>query len=644
MISNEIYLKNMRALWRVDPQLAWQIDEYGEPKRVVLEASRNGPVTACVPDDQGRKVYLHSRYDPVGEAKRLVDSLDSAESACYVLNGLGLGYHLLALFDKTDGDAFLIVGEPDFDMLAAAFFSVDLSRVIEGERCIFMTQVQKNYMHKRLELCNTTMMLGTQFVTHPPSERLQGEFHQALRASLRDYIAYSRMTIMTLVANARITCKNIANNLPTYLSTPPIDILRQRFAGKPAVVISAGPSLRKNIDQLAGLQDRAVLIAVQTMLKPLLGRGIKPHFVTSLDFHEVSRNFFEGVDSKDLADIHLVAEPKATWHVIDVYKGMISLLDNSFARMCVGDALASRDGLVAGATVAHLSYYLAEYLGCDPIIFVGQDLAYTDHLFYTPGVAVYETWRPDLNRFCSIEMKDWEHIVRRRNILRKVKDVHGHEIYTDDTLFTYLEQFEKDFAGARARVIDATEGGAYKRGTTVMTLAEAARQFCPERLPESCFAYRRQAAWWNDSRLKPAVRELNRRVEDVTYFRDRSKECVDVLKEMMQLTDKPAEFNRKLARVDDLRAQIGRHEATYQLVNQMAPLAELRRYSADRKMDSGSARGEEKARRQLFRDIEFVSSMIEAADIALEILREAIERTEKTIAAGGPIGPQGGTA
>ncbi len=261
-----------------------------------------------------------------------------------------------------------------------------------------------------------------------------------------------------------------------------------------------------------------------------------------------------------------------------------SLLDNEFARACVGDALAARDGLRAGATVAHLSYNLAEYLGCDPIIFIGQDLAYSDHVFYAPGVAIHETWRSDLNRFCTMEMKEWERIIRRRPILRRVPDVHGQEIYADETLFTYLEQFEKDFAAARGRVIDATEGGARKRGTTPMPLAEAAETFCSKPIPPERFAYRRELAWRDPSRLRAGRDEMAQRVEEVTWLRDRSRECLDVLRELRGLTDRPAEFNRKLARVDDLRARINQHERVYQLVSQMAQLAELRRFSADRRI------------------------------------------------------------
>ncbi len=96
-----------------------------------------------------------------------------------MLSGLGLGHHLPILFDRTHGEALLVVCEPDLDVLAAAMFSVDFSRVIEGDRCLFLTRADKNVVHRKLEGCTALVMLGTQFVTHAPSERRQPQFHQA---------------------------------------------------------------------------------------------------------------------------------------------------------------------------------------------------------------------------------------------------------------------------------------------------------------------------------------------------------------------------------------------------------------------------------------------------------------------------------
>ena len=38
-------------------------------------------------------------------------------------------------------------------------------------------------------------------------------------------------------------------------------------------------------------------------LKPLLERGIRPHFVTALDYHEISERFYEGLTPEDVAGV-----------------------------------------------------------------------------------------------------------------------------------------------------------------------------------------------------------------------------------------------------------------------------------------------------------------------------------------------------
>src|SRR6185312_1215915 len=175
---------------------------------------------------------------------------------------------------------------------------------------------------------------------------------------------------------------------------------------------------------------------------------------------------------------HLVAEAKANWNVLDVFQGSMSLTHNDFAAKLLRNVFPATMGLKAGATVAHLSFYLAEFLGCAPIILVGQDLGFVDGLYYKPGTAIHETWGVELGRFNTLETKEWERIVRSRSILRKIPDIHGHPMYTEEQFFVYLQQFERDFAASRCRVIDATEGGAKKQGVTVMTLRDAIDQFC----------------------------------------------------------------------------------------------------------------------------------------------------------------------
>jgi hypothetical protein len=271
-------------------------------------------------------------------------------------------------------------------------------------------------------------------------------------------------------------------------------------------------------------------------------------------------------------------------------------------------------------------------MGCDPVVLVGQDLGYTDHVYYTPGTAMHDLWRPDINRFSTMEMKEWERIVRTRKILMKVKDIHGRDIYTDEQLFTYLQQFEGDFAMVPGRVIDATEGGVRKSNTRIMTLAEVAEQYCREPIPPERFAYRSGLNWDDRARLEPARRELKRRLADTQQMAQTCRRMIEVLKELTGLLDNPQSFNKRLKEVDRLRAEVRKQEHTYRLLSAVSQLAELQRFSADRRLELAGAGGKERAKGQLERDISYVQAVLEGADILREILEESLGRFDAAIA------------
>jgi len=625
-VGNEMFLHNMRALWKQDPHLALRVDAVDDQDRFAVEPTRSGSWTVKVPTPSGLSTYLHSRYDPVAEARKLADSVPIEDRFCFVVLGMGLGHHLKALFERLKGDAFIICVEPSIPLVATALCTTDLTDMITSRRLFILTDADKARIHERLKDHNTLMMLGAQFVQHPPSMQVMGESTGPICQMITEFVAFTRMSLATLVGNSKITCRNIAMNLVHYVTTPPIDILRDRFAGNPAVVISAGPSLRNNIAKLTDLKGKAVLCAVQTTLKPLMQRGIVPDFVTSLDFHEMSQKFFEDVGN--LSDVHLVAEPKATWGVLDNYPGPVSVLESNWARLLIGDELAARGGLKAGATVAHLAFYLAVHMGCDPIIFVGQDLAFTGHVFYVPGVEIHHAWRSEINRFNTMEMKEWDRIARNRPILRKTTGIDGQELYTDELLFTYLEQFEKDIAEVPATVINATEGGAHIRGTTPMTLREAAERFCEAPIDRERFAYRKTTRWRDDARLEAARKEMAARIKELDGVTTLCEEMRLLLKELKGMTGDPARFNKRLIRVDELRVKVQHESRAYRIVNQACQLAEFRRYSADRKLGLVDTDDVERAKRQIARDLEFVTGVRDGAEEVKPMLTDALKRLE----------------
>ena len=632
---NPVFIRNMTQLWRHDPRLAQRLDELPLDAGLDVQPSRKGPPTACVHTAEGRTLYLHSRYDPQREAADFCETIAHDNAYTVVLSGLGLGYHVKALVEMLGEEVVILVSEPDLVTIKTALEQTDLSKELAGGRVEIITSVERNTLHERLQRHSTMLMLGTVLLVPPVAREHGADFHNACRQSILDFTAFARMSLVTLLRNAEITARNVANNLPTYVATPPADLLRRKFTGCPAILVAAGPSLARNIHQLKTLRDQAVLIAAQTTLRLLLSEGIVPHFVTSLDFSELSRQFFEGVDLPD--DLVLVAEPKATWHVIDTFRGTpamaghrVVLLDNEFAHRCIGDELAKRTPMEPGATVMHLAFYLAQWLGCDPIIFVGQDLAFTGHCYYAPGVPMHRAWYPELGRFSTLEMKEWERVVRQGNTLRKVKDLTGRDIYTDEQLFTYLMQFERDFARSAACVVDATEGGARKTGAVVMSLREAAERYCREALPCRCFDYL-QARWYQPDRLTAAREALAGRLEELAEFRRLCLETQEILTELRGLLDRREEFNRRMVRVDELRTLVQEHEVVFRMVRDVSQVGELQKFAADRRIAGDSVKGTVLADRQLQRDQAFLASLLEGCGRLERILEGAVARFDEAI-------------
>ena len=604
-------LKNLAALWAADAELAAALEALHPVAPYPVEPSKAGPPTIAVPADGGGKaIYLHSRYQPVEEANRLVEAVTPEKSLAFYVHGFGLGYHVEALFERAGDEAMLVVFEPDLRLLWTALGQRDFSRMIESRRLMIVHKPDKSDLFMRLTPHAALISVGAESIIHPPSLQVAGEFHRQVQTWLSDFASFSRTSLNTLVLNSRRTAENIARNIGWYVATPSLSRLENRHKGEPAVIVSAGPSLRKNIHLLQGLQDKAVLVAVQTTLKPLLEKGVRPHFVTSLDYHDICTRFFEKLPAG--LETELVAEPKAASAIFDLYPGPSSLLGNDFADSLLREMKLPKARLPSGATVAHLAYYLAEHLGCDPIVFVGQDLGFSDGLCYAPGTSYDDVWRPELSRFCTVEMKQWEQIARERFILRRIPDHRGRPMYTEERLFSYLQQFERDFARSRARVIDATEGGAAKRGATPMTLADVITEFCPRPLRTQGVPVESAGLRWD--RLSEAIECLRRRAAEAERVEQLSRETLPLLEEIRDHVDDQPRVNHAISRIDALRARMNELGATYDLVTQLTQSTELRRFQADRKLSASKGiDANERQRRQVARDIDNVRGVMDAA-------------------------------
>ncbi len=603
--NNTLLPENLAALWAVDHALAARLDALADDDAIALEPAKSGAMTAAVTPEGGRSIYLHSRYDPIDEAARQTARVPADRLEIFLL-GLGLGYHVAALRTRAT-EATIWAFEPDLHVIRAAFEVTDLSQALLDRKLRIIHAPDKSLLSTEWMPHLAGINVGQERVEHAPSLQLHPQFFAEVRTLIDEFLAFGKTTINTMLINGKRTCENLAQNIPWYVASPGIGRLKNALKGKPAIIVSAGPSLRKNKHLLRQAVGHAAIIAVQTTFQQLVDIDVEPDFVTSLDYHDICTQFFQKIPGHVRTE--LVAEPKATPKIFELNPGPLSLLGNDFVERILRELRLDRPRLQAGATVAHLAFYLAQHLGCDPIIFVGQDLGFSDGLAYSPGTSYDDLWRPELGRFNTVEMMQWQRIVRDRNILRRIPDYLGRPMYTEERLFTYLQQFERDFAQSAARIIDATEGGVAKRGAVSMPLADALNAHCRE--PLGVTIPKHGGLEW--SRLSQAETSLRTRLQEAMQIEQISADTLPLLREISESLHEQHRVNELIARIDLLRSRMNDLGMTYDLIMQLTQQSELDRFAADRRIAAAGVDGGERQRRQVLRDIDNVNHVIRAA-------------------------------
>lgn len=623
--STTIFEANLKALTLTEPTLAQRVRE-AKPLKLDWSESRNGPLTASI-ESQGRQTSFASRFNPQDEAEKIIGGVDLAKHAGIVCLGFGLGYHVARLADMIDQNCLMVVFEPDVTMLRAVLEKIDHSEWLGRPWIVFADDtMDRGSLLQRLEKQAATLTQGTVLVSHPPTRQLHPTELNDFGRMVTEVISFCRTSVATALVNASRTVRNLSLNLPHYAAGATTDDLHNAAVGFPAVCVSAGPSLAKNVDLLSDPEVRrnVVVITAQTTLKPLLDRGIRPDFVTALDYHEISKRFYE--DLPDLPDVTLVAEPKGHPTIIDHFPGPVRMTDSGLLDMMLGDLARPRVRIRDGATVAHLSFYLAQHLGCDPIIFIGQDLGFSEGLYYCPGTAIHDVWANELGAFNTLEMMEWQRVVRHRSHLQRMTDVHGQTIFSDEQMLTYLKQFERDFVGAPQTIIDATEGGLPKEGSQTMPLREALDQYATRPAPQWPTA----ASGLDSQRLIASKALLATRIDEVRQLKRIANDTIPILRQMDEHQRDTVRMDRLFKRLTKQKKAVEALSVTFDVVNNLNTIGAFKRSKADRSIRAdGSDQPLNRQRRQIERDLVNIDWLIQSYDETLEILAAALKRVEQ---------------
>ncbi|MFG0257700.1 MAG: 6-hydroxymethylpterin diphosphokinase MptE-like protein [Phycisphaerales bacterium JB043] len=627
--------RNLRALRVSHPSLADRIESTAPATDVEFLDTPQG-----VPGARYLRRSLCSRKRPLEEGHLLASSIEYESSGLIVIIGFAMGYHVKSVLDESHGLSEVLVLETDIPLLRSVLERVDHSDWLNSPRLHIITNAEDPaLLASILQGHEPFVAMGVRILEHPPSVARLEAFSTTFSQNIASLVGAIRTMVVTTMVQTEVTIRNALMNLDAYLlahDSPHAGIadLHGLCSDRPAIVVAAGPSLARTIDALRtpGLRDRCVIIAAQTALRPLLDAGVRPHFVSALDYHAISTRFYEGLTEDDVRGITLIAEPKVNPAVPLAWPGMIRCPSDTTLDMLLGTDPQLHGQIPSGSTVAHLNYYIARHLGCDPVILTGQDLGFTDGQYYADGASIHSVWACELNPFTTLEMLEWERIVRGRATLRKTHDNLGREIYTDEQMSAYQSQFEREFLADTSRglrVIDATEGGTRKTHTSLSTLRDAIDEHAPPNAPPLSPI---PDAPLRTQRTPSTIAEARRRLQsirhDVVRFSELSRRSRSLLEKASRITDDERALKPLIDEVYELRDEAHALQPAFDLVQRLNQTGAFNRSRADRNLRlrvarQGDVQPAQVRAQQLERDITNVTWLADAGDELAGLLHES---------------------
>jgi hypothetical protein len=356
-----------------------------------------------------------------------------------MIYGLGLGYHICQLC-QIDNYIQVDVYESNLEIIKLAVNYGVL------ERCLQSGQVRIHYDPEYKDLANKLAQLDedTEFVVHAPSQRLIEE--NSINERMEEYFLHYHS-----VKNQKGILKgNFRFNVNHYDAY--VDELLPLWKDKDVFIIAAGPSLDYNYQELKKVGTDSIVLATGTVYRKLMAAGIKPDYVIITDGNARVIGQIGGLEQEEVPMLLLSTAYK---EFSRMYQGKKYLICQE--GFTLAEEFARDKGYhlyKTGGSVSTTALDVAISLHAKRVIFVGLDLAYPNNLVHAEG-----TTRRHL-------ANDDE--------LKVIKDINGNPVKTNKHLDIYRRWMEERISESTDEIkfIDATEGGAYVKGTILMKLKD----------------------------------------------------------------------------------------------------------------------------------------------------------------------------
>lgn len=499
-MENNFLEKNLNQIAKYNKKLADKILAHDVlNKNFELSESKCGdPIISC------EGMLLHDAVDPQQEALNIFKNAGNNEkSSIHVVFGLGLGY-LFKRFSESSL-AKVILFEPDLDILRVTLELVDLSEDFAKESIFLLND--KNDLQKTVEkiyVKNTEISLS--FLS------AYSKMYPDVLKDVADELGFIKGLMGSGYENldnkSFIWAITSLLNFPITMKNNELESLRGKFAGKTAVIVSAGPSLNKNIDVLKQYQDNVVVFTVGAALKEATAHNIKTDFLVMVE-HQDCMFQLAGIDTSDMNFI-LPSSAFKEFHTLNTKRKFNYYPNNDFVIKWLSNVIGfSLEDYQNKGTVSLCAVFSAMIMGFSQIIVIGQDLAYTNGNCYSENspyrnmkavkdektgkfkviVDDLEEYfkRSDPNNKYTRAQKEEALDTRMKKLQKSLYSVKGYDgqmIPTESGYATFIRYFENiaGDSGDKFKFINATEGGAYLQGFDHISLKDALEKYAKNQI------------------------------------------------------------------------------------------------------------------------------------------------------------------
>ena len=400
---------------------------------------------------------LHSLYRPQKEAEKIINNVELENKKIILVFGFGFGYYIEEISKRINEDVEIFIFQEDLQILNEALRYRDFEAIFKKDNIYFFTTNQKYEMLEKFEKHFKVGLLPEyEIIKHKIEYERNKKEYTKVYEYIKNMLSTHLVNSSTIFEFSKLWQKNRFYNLKHFANSIGVDKFFEKFKNKPIIIVAAGPSLDKNIKYLHWIKNKAIIIAVGTVLKKLEKEKIIPDLIVSLDAGEANWEHFRRVDYEK---IPILYELMINTKILDHHIGEKIIFASTDIISEWGEEILGKKGFIkSGGTVALTGYDFAVKIGGNPIILLGQDLAYSGGKTHASST-VYE--KDKIGAGYNLE----------------VEDIYGKKVMSDIKFKTFKEFFERFISkdkkmNEKLMVFDCTEGGAKIKGTEVKSIKD----------------------------------------------------------------------------------------------------------------------------------------------------------------------------